>query len=253
MVLSCFTSARPALGIAEIADELGMGRSTTHRYVSTLCALGYLRRAATRKYRLDIRVAVWGSSALVSTGLQHAHGYLELLSRRTSSTVSLVVLDGAGVVYIDQVYGAREQQAQANDVRAGSRWPAYCTAAGKVLLAHLPVADQRALIGAIELEMHGPNTIMRKGALRAELAEVHDKHFAIDREESAANSCSIAGPVRDETGEVVAGVEIVMSKVIASDEIRDLLLPHLLSTAEQISARLRYRRADKHAERPSGM
>lgn len=251
LVLSCFTATRSVLGIAEIAEELGMGRSTTHRYVSTLCSLGYLRRAASRKYRLDIRVAGWGAAALNSTGLRHARGYIELLARRTSSTVSLVVLDGAGVAYIDQLSGARHY-AKPNDTRVGSRWPVYCTAAGKLLLAYLPVAGQRALIAAIELEAHAPNTIVRKGLLRTELARIHDQHFSMDREESATGFRAIAAPIREETGEVIAAVEIEMSKAIASDELPDLLLPHLRSTADQISARLGYRHAEEHADPPSG-
>ena len=82
------------LGIADIADELGMSRSTTHRYVITLVALGYLEQGASRKYRLGLRVTDLGMSALNSTGLrEHAHPYLEELRQRTSYTASLGVLD----------------------------------------------------------------------------------------------------------------------------------------------------------------
>ena len=69
-ILSCFTPARPVLGIADIADHLGMSRSTTHRYVITLVALGYLEQGASRKYRLGLRVTDLGMSALLSTGLR---------------------------------------------------------------------------------------------------------------------------------------------------------------------------------------
>jgi IclR family pca regulon transcriptional regulator len=69
-ILSCFTPKRPVLGIADIADELGMSRSTTHRYVITLLALGYLEQGASRKYRLGLRVTDLGMSALNSTGLR---------------------------------------------------------------------------------------------------------------------------------------------------------------------------------------
>ncbi len=76
-ILGCFTPARPVLGIADIADELGMSRSTTHRYVITLVALGYLEQGASRKYRLGLRVTDLGMSALNSTGLrEHARPYL---------------------------------------------------------------------------------------------------------------------------------------------------------------------------------
>jgi DNA-binding IclR family transcriptional regulator len=86
-ILGCFTPERPVLGIADIADELGMSRSTTHRYVITLVALGYLEQGASRKYRLGLRVTDLGMSALNATGLrEHAHPYLEELRQRTSYT-----------------------------------------------------------------------------------------------------------------------------------------------------------------------
>ena len=67
-ILGCFTPQRSVLGIAEIADDLGMSRSTTHRYVITLVALGFLEQGASRKYRLGLRVTDLGMSALNSTG-----------------------------------------------------------------------------------------------------------------------------------------------------------------------------------------
>jgi len=89
-ILTCFSGVRPVLGIADIADELGMSRSTTHRYVITLLALGYLEQGASRKYRLGLKVTDLGMAALNSTGLrEHAHPYLEELRQRTSYTTNL--------------------------------------------------------------------------------------------------------------------------------------------------------------------
>src|SRR6202021_1158140 len=143
-ILGCFSSTRPVLGIADIADALGMSRSTTHRYVITLVALGYLEQGASRKYRLGLRVTDPGMSALDSTGLrEHAQPYLEELRQRSSYTVSLGVLDGPEILYVDQARSFRRGPGQSNvDVRTGSRLPAYCTAMGKLLLANLPESDQ---------------------------------------------------------------------------------------------------------------
>src|SRR6476660_9593653 len=110
-ILSCFTPKRPVLGIADIADELGMSRSTTHRYVITLVALGYLEQGASRKYRLGLRVTDLGMSALNSTGLrEHARPYLEALRQRTSSPVTLSVLDGPEILYVDRARSFRRGQ-----------------------------------------------------------------------------------------------------------------------------------------------
>jgi IclR family transcriptional regulator, pca regulon regulatory protein len=249
-ILSCFTPKRPVLGIADIADELGMSRSTTHRYVITLLALGYLEQGASRKYRLGLRVTDLGMSALNSTGLrEHASPYLEELRQRTSYTISLAVLDGPEILYVDQARSFRRGQGQPGvDARTGSRLPAYCTAMGKLLLANLPESDQRELIGQLKLTKYGPNTITAKKALREELDEVLDANFAVDDEELAKDLYSIAAPVRNEARQVVAAVEIaVPSSTISLGELVDALGPHLVSTADRISARLGYRRDDEQS------
>jgi IclR family transcriptional regulator, pca regulon regulatory protein len=247
-ILTCFTPKRPVLGIADIADELGMSRSTTHRYMITLLALGYLEQGASRKYRLGLRVTDLGMSALNSTGLrEHAQPYLEELRQRTSYTVSLAVLDGPEILYVDQARSFRRGPGQSNvNVRTGSRLPAYCTAMGKLLLANLPESDQKELIAQIKLAKHGPKTITSKKALREELEEVLSANFAVDDEELAKDLYSFAAPVRNEARQVVAAVEIaVPSSPITLGQLVDALGPHLVSTADRISARLGFRRDDE--------
>jgi IclR family transcriptional regulator, pca regulon regulatory protein len=248
-ILSCFTPKRPVLGIADIADELGMSRSTTHRYVITLLALGYLEQGASRKYRLGLRVTDLGMSALNSTGLrEHAQPYLEELRQRTSYTVSLAVLDGPEVLYVDQARSFRRGQGAGVEARTGSRLPAYCTAMGKLLLANLPDGDQKELIAQTKLVKQGPNTITSKKALREELDEILDVSFAVDDEELAKDLYSIAAPVRNEARQVVAAVDIaVPSSLITLGELVDALGPHLVSTADRVSARLGFRRDDEQS------
>src|SRR3977135_1941123 len=122
-ILGCFTPQRPVLGIADIADDLGMSRSTTHRYVITLVALGFLEQGASRKYRLGLRVTDLGMSALNSTGLrEHARPYTEELLQRSADTASLAVLDGADILYIDRARSFRRGQGRiALDLHTGSR------------------------------------------------------------------------------------------------------------------------------------
>jgi IclR family transcriptional regulator, pca regulon regulatory protein len=247
-ILGCFTPKRPVLGIADIADELGMSRSTTHRYVITLVALGYLEQGASRKYRLGLRVTDLGMSALNSTGLrEHAHPYLEDLRQRTSYTSSLAVLDGTDILYVDRVRSFRRGQNQVDlDLHPGSRLPAYCTAMGKLLLAYLPESSQRDALAAIKPTKRGPNTITSKKGLREELDQINDAGFAVNDEELAADLYSIAAPVRDEAREVVAAVNLAAhSSMISLEEMVDALGPHLVSTADRVSARLGYRRDDE--------
>jgi IclR family pca regulon transcriptional regulator len=247
-ILGCFTPKRPVLGIADIADDLGMSRSTTHRYVITLVALGYLEQGASRKYRLGLRVTDLGMSALNSTGLrEHAHPYLEELRQRTSYTTSLGVLDGADVLFVDRVRSFRRGVDETGlDLHTGSRLPAYCTSMGKLLLANLPESEQRDLIANAKLTKRGPNTITGKRALMDELEEIQSAGFAVDDQELAPEIYAIAVPVRNEARDVVAAVGLAAhSSMISLEELVDALAPHVVSTADRISARLGYRRDDE--------
>jgi IclR family pca regulon transcriptional regulator len=247
-ILGCFTAERPVLGIAEIADELDMRRSTTHRYVTTLVALGYLKQGAARKYRLGLGVTDLGMSALNATELREkAHPYLEELRQRTSYTVSLAVLDGPEIVYVDLALSLRREQSKIDlGLTPGSRLPAHCTSMGKLLLANLPEEEQRELLASMKLTKCGPNTITSKKALRDELDEIREESFAVNDEELAPQLHSIAVPVRNEAREVVAAVNLSAdTSMITLAELVDALGPHLISTADRISARLGYRRDDE--------
>jgi IclR family transcriptional regulator, pca regulon regulatory protein len=245
-ILSCFTPQRPEWGIADLADELGMSRSTTHRYALTLTELGYLARAKRRRYRLALRVTRLGMSALAGTDLTVlARPYLEELCRRTSYTVGIAVLDGPEIVCVDRVRGLRRAPGKTDlGLAAGARLPAHCTATGKLLLASLPAEALRTVLGELELSKHGPNTITAKRALVKTLAEIREDGIATSDEESAPGLVEIAAPVRTDPGEVVAAVGMeAHPSMIGLDSLVEHLGPHLTSTAGLISAYLGYRRS----------
>ncbi|HTC59202.1 MAG TPA: IclR family transcriptional regulator [Solirubrobacteraceae bacterium] len=249
-ILGCFKPERPVLGIADIADDLGMSRSTTHRYAITLVALGLLEQGASRKYRLGMRVTDLGMSALNSTGLrEHSRPYLEELRQRTSYTVNLSVLDGPEILYVDRARSFRRGQNRIDfNLRPGSRLPAYCTSMGKVLLANLPEAERRELIGDMMLTRRGPNAITSKKTLHVELQHVLDEGMAVNDEEYAPGLVSLACPIRCENREVVAALNLsAHTSMISLEEMADQLSPHLLATADNISARLGFRRDDERA------
>lgn len=247
-ILGCFTSERPVLGIADLADELEMSRSTTHRYVTTLLALGYLEQGKSRKYRLGLRVTDLGMSALSSTGLrEHAQPYLHELRQRTGFTACLAVLDGDQALLIDRARSWRRVQRERDlGLHPGLRLPAYCTALGKALLAYLPEQARAEVLSRTKLTRRGPNAITSKQALRIELERIAEDGLAVDDQQLSANMIEIAAPVRDESREVVAAVGIAASPTAIS--LRDLvkqLSPDLLSTASRISSQLGYRLDDE--------
>jgi IclR family pca regulon transcriptional regulator len=247
-ILKLFTPEQPILGISDIADELGMSRSTTHRYVITLVALDYMEQIASRKYRLGLRVADLGMSALNGTGLrEHSRPCLEELRQRSSFTVSLATLDGLEILYIDRARSFRREQNKIDlNLRVGSRLPAYCTSMGKVLLANLSPIEQNELIVAMTLTARGPNSIRTKVALRKELKHIREQDFAINNQELMEGLYSIAAPVRTESHEVVAALNMAAYRsMIPLAELVDEFGPHLVATANTISARLGYRRCDE--------
>jgi IclR family pca regulon transcriptional regulator len=247
-ILGCFTPERPVLGIAEIAEELGMSRSTTHRYVSTLAALGYLRRGARRRYRLALGVTALGMSAMNGMSLEeHAQAYLKELRDRTGFTVGIGVLDGPEVLLVDRLPGGRRGQQQIDLGQApGSRLPAHCTATGKLLLAQLPESERRTAISETALTRHTANTITSKRALREELESIREQSIVVAEEELAPGLYSIAAPVRSASREVIAAVGMdAHSSMIPLGDLVDALGPHLIAAADGISARLGYRRDDE--------
>ena len=247
-ILGCFTPEHPILGIADIADELGMSRSTTHRYVTTLLALGYLEQGRSRKYRLGLRVTDLGMSALNATGLrEHVQPYLQELRQRSGFTVALAVFDGGEALLVDRARSWRRAQRETDlGLQPGSRLPAYCTAMGKVLLAYLPGPVLDEVLSQVKLARRGPNTITNKQGLRIELERIAEDGLAVDDQELNDGLVAIAAPVRDDSREVVAAVGIAAHpEAISLGDLVEALSPHLISTASRISSRLGYRRDDE--------
>jgi IclR family pca regulon transcriptional regulator len=240
MILASFTPDRPALGISELAQRLGFTRSTTHRYVATLARLGYLEQdAATRKYRLAIRVLDLGFTVLGSLELREIAGpHLQRLTGTTGLTSNLAIRDDTDVILIDRIRGrpGRYHHLESN-LHAGSRIPSYCSATGKALLAFLPPADLDGLLDRVELLPHGPRTLTSRAALTTELAAVRRTGIAVNDEELESGLRSIAVPLRSRAGRVVAAVNLASPwSPVPMAQLVDQLGPALQATARQISA-----------------
>ena len=244
-ILSAFRSGRPLLGISELSREVGLSRSTTHRYVATLTGLGYLLQdAPTRKYRLGPRVLDLGFSAINSMELREvAAPYLQQLSDETGYTVNMAILDGLDIVYVERCRSARAGQREIDlNLHIGSRLPGYCTSLGKVLLAHLPPEGQADALAAIDFTRRGPNTLVSRSALANELKRVRRDGFAINNEELAYGLRSIAAPIFAHDGTAIAGINLAVHRTMISvEDLVARLSARLRRTADEISAQLGYR------------
>jgi IclR family pca regulon transcriptional regulator len=246
-IMSCFTQDRPVLGVSQIGDILGMHRSTTHRYIITLVALGYLEQVNDRKYRLSLATTRLGMGTMNGISLQeHAGPLLRELYQRIGYTVSLAILDGPVIQYLDRMPGSRRERHPTTKIDIGSRLPVDCTAMGKLLLAFLPTAPRRAILGELTLTKATPRTITSKSQLHQELRKIHATGIAVSDEELQPGFLAIAVPVRDVSREVVAAVSIAADRSVIDIEVFTRgLSPHLISITDQISARLGYRREDE--------
>ena len=253
-ILSSFSSGRQLIGVSELARELALTRSTTHRYVATLARLGYLQQdEGTRKYSLGPRVLDLGFTAINSMELRHvAAPHLQRLCDETGHTVNMGILDDVDVVYVERCRASRSRQNEIDlDLHVGSRLPAYCTSLGKVLLAFLPDDERDEIVGRIEFARRGPNTLTSKATLLADLERVRATGIAVNNEELAYGLRSVAVPVLSGDGEAVAAVNLAAHRAMASlDDLVARLGPLMQRTAAEISAQLGYR-SDRPGAVPS--
>ncbi|GAA1969785.1 IclR family transcriptional regulator C-terminal domain-containing protein [Catenulispora subtropica] len=246
-ILSAFTEHRPVLGIADLARAAGLTKSTAHRYVATLAKLGYvLQDPDTRKYSLGPRVIDLGFAALNSMEITRiAAQPLQALSDETGYPASMAVLDGADVVYVDRRRSRRATGFPMDiTLHVGSRLPAYCTSMGKVLLADKDPEQLAALLDRSELTRRGPRTITGRDQLLAVLDRVRANGLAVNDEELAPGLRSVAAPVRDRSGAVVAAVNLAVHLTTWNAPVETVVVRlegPLRATANEISVRLGWR------------
>jgi IclR family transcriptional regulator, pca regulon regulatory protein len=237
-MLTCFTAEHPVRGIADMAEELELGRSTTHRYATTLVTLGYLEQGPSRKYRLSSRGSDVGRALLDSLVIRRvAREPLRELGAGIGRTAGLVVLWDTEVAYIHRWRGSRQgQYAVDMGIGLGTRLPVYCTAAGKALLAHLPVGEQRDLIAKLRLTRRTPTTIRTKTALRTELERIlTEGGVAVEDEELSAARRALAAVVVDVEGRAVGAVELAVPvEAYTRKELLEELGPKVIATARDI-------------------
>jgi DNA-binding IclR family transcriptional regulator len=192
------------LSLLELSTRVNLARSTTHRIVGALGREGLV--ATGSDGRLCVGPALIGIAVASRRDVRLEAGpHLERLSRELRETVNLAVLDGGEVLFIDQ-YASRRYLRIASDI--GARFPVYCTANGKALLAALPPAEVERHLPA-QLTALTEHTNASRRRLLSELAEVRRSGVAFDREEHAVGVSAVATAVRDAVG-AIAAITVVM-------------------------------------------
>jgi IclR family pca regulon transcriptional regulator len=240
-VIRCFSSERPSLTLSEVAERTGLTRAAARRFLLTLQELGYVGSTG-RQFSLRPRVLALGYAYLSSFSVaQIAQPHLEDLAEELHESCSVSVLDGDDIVYVAR---ASANRIMTIALTVGTRLPPYPTSMGRVLLASLPGEELDAHLRRTELRKLTERTVVDETELRQILAKVAAQGWAAVDQELEAGVRSIAVPIRDSSGRVVAAINA--SAHAARVQMRTLekqFLPRLLNAAQQIDAELATRMA----------
>ncbi|MCP4425548.1 MAG: IclR family transcriptional regulator [Chloroflexi bacterium] len=239
-VLSLFNRETATLSLTEIKNAAGLNKTTVFRIVSTLESAGYLERdPQTKRYRPGLKVLQLGFTAISSLEFrQIARPYLIRLSQEVGRTVSLSVLDGMEVVYIDRV---RVRQVFGVVLGLGSRIPSHCASLGKAMLAHLPPDNLANRLDTADLRAYTPHTLTDRVALEADLRQVRERGYAINDEEWVLGLRSTAAPILDNNGVTVGAINVSVSvSEVSRKELETRFSTAVRATAQEISHTLGY-------------
>jgi DNA-binding IclR family transcriptional regulator len=203
-ILAVFEKSLAPRSLTEISQETGLPLSTTHRLLGELEEWDALQRDANGRYQIGLRLWELGQHAGRQVR-EIARPLLQDLYSLTQETVHIAVREHSEVLYIDRVYGSRRVP-QAS--RVGGRLPLHATAVGKVILAFEEAWVRDALL-AQPLESRTPRTHSDPAALRAELATIRERGYAVTLEEVRAGSASIAVPIFQREGGIGAALGLV--------------------------------------------
>jgi IclR family acetate operon transcriptional repressor len=203
---ACSGSGKEGLGVAEITRATGLSRSTVHRLVAALLETGYLRKLPGKKYSLGYRILSLAAPLLDDSELKEmVRPYLERLAQRTGETVHLVQRNGHYAVYVDKIDSPQPVGLLS---KVGVRLLLHCTAAGKVLLAHMSEEERRQVYETVGLPAQTPATITSAEKLEEELRIIREQGYALDKMENRDGVFCIAGPVFNHQKAVVASFSV---------------------------------------------
>jgi IclR family pca regulon transcriptional regulator len=236
-VIRAFDADNPEMTLSDVARQTGLTRATARRFLLTLVELGYVRTDG-KIFVLTARVLEIGYSFLSGlTFPEIAQPHLEALMASVGESTSASVLDDTDIVYVARVPTRRIMSVGIN---IGTRFPAYATSMGRVLLAALPEKDLAERIDGMSLTERTTHTVQTKAHLLSVLKVVREQGFALVDQELEVGLRSMAMPITDAHGRVIAAIN-VSGHAGASDAatFRARIQGPLALAAERISSELR--------------
>lgn len=232
-VLRSFGADAPAQTLSEVAERTGFTRAGARRILLTLLQLGYVTSEG-RLFRLTPKVLELGFAYLSSLPVwTQAQPVMEELVEELRQSCSAAVLDGDEIVYVLRVPAHRIMSV---NLGVGSRLPADCTSMGRVLLAGLPPVQLRQRIDAMTLIQHTPKTTTDPDRLQAAIEQVRIQGWGLVNGELDLGLVSMAAPIRDRNGRIVAAINISgQAATTSAAHLLEVCLPKLLAAAAKIN------------------
>jgi IclR family pca regulon transcriptional regulator len=236
-VIRAFGPDRERLSLSEVARATGLTRAATRRFLLTLVKLGYVRNDG-REFSLRPRVLELGYAYLSGLGMPEvAAPHLEELVAKVRESSSISVLDGDHIVYVARVPTKRIMTVS---ISVGTRFPAYATSMGRVLLAGMSREDLERYLAEADLAPITARTVTDAGRLREIVRDVAKQGYAIVDQELEEGLRAIAAPIHGAGGAVTAAINLsAHASRVSMAAMRSDLLPALQETARRIEADLR--------------
>lgn len=237
-VIRAFTGGTGRRTTGSIAQATGLSRAAVRRCLYTLQRLGYVGLDERGHYVLRPAILALGYAFLSSSSLvATARPILDQVSALVHESCSMAVLEGDSIVYVARSSSSR--RIMTTDLGVGSRLPAYCTSMGRVLIAGLREEDRNAYLARLVPVRYTPRTVTARDALRAVLDEVARDGCALVDQELEVGLRSMAVPVRDMGGAVVAAINVsTHASRVGADELRERCLGPLTAAARELSLAL---------------
>jgi DNA-binding IclR family transcriptional regulator len=250
-VLEAFGEGEHVLGVTELSRRLGLAKSTTYNLLATLKSRGYVEEdLVTSRYSLGVKLLELSQAVRANVEIgDRAAPLLRELAQRSREAVYLTVLHDEHSVYIYAIEAPGRILARS---AIGRRAPLHCTGVGKAKMAFLGDDEVERIIQRVGLPRFTPNTIVDPDRLRAELALIRQRGYAVDNEEHEVGIRCVGAPIRDDGGAVVASCSLSGPAGRMTDERIAELAPDVVQVADAISRRLGFSglRQERHPPAP---
>ncbi len=235
-IIEAFGLHKGPMTLTQTAEVTGHTKASVRRCLLTLCKLGYAVQEG-RQFQLAPRALRLGHAYVSSDRLTKiAQPLLEMTSERTKESASLAVLDSQHTVFVAR---STHRRSLSSGLGVGARLPAYCSATGRVLLSELPETDVKFLLNRMSRPAFTPHTLTNLRDILHEIRLVRTQGYAISDEELEIGLRSIAVPVRNAAGEMIAALSLsVSTSRMTRAAILEKLLPELETTRRNFATLL---------------